>query len=58
MIESKAFIKKYLICCPKCGHAFYPWNALMVTSPKTKWKEYLYCPSCQYFADKEEFKIG
>lgn len=58
MVENETFIKRYLIRCPKCGHEFYPWNALMVTSDKTDWKEFLYCPNCQHFGNKDDFKIG
>ena len=28
----------------------------MVTSDKTNWKEFLYCPQCHSFEDKENFK--
>jgi DNA-directed RNA polymerase subunit RPC12/RpoP len=54
--ESEAFKKKYLVRCEKCGHEFYPWNALMVISEKTNWKEYLFCPNCHNFDDKNNFK--
>ena len=57
MEETEAFKRKYLIRCRKCGHEFYPWKALMVTSDKTNWKEFLYCPNCNHFDDKENFKI-
>jgi uncharacterized C2H2 Zn-finger protein len=51
------FDKKFLLRCKKCGHEFYPWKALMVTSEKTNWKEFLYCPKCNNFEKKESFKI-
>ena len=57
MEETEAFKRKYLIRCRKCGHEFYPWKALMVTSEKTNWKEFLYCPNCNHFDDKDNFKI-
>ena len=57
MVENEAFQKKYLKRCKKCGHEFYPWKALMVTSEKTNWKEYLYCPQCHNFDDKDNFNI-
>ena len=57
MEETEAFKRKYLIRCRKCGHEFYPWKALMVTSEKTNWKGFLYCPNCNHFDDKDNFKI-
>ena len=51
------FDKKFLLRCKKCGHEFYPWKTLMVTSEKTNWKEFLYCPKCNNFEKKESFKI-
>ena len=53
-----SFDKKFLLRCKKCGHEFYPWKALMVTSDRTKWKEFLFCPNCHNFEDKDNFKIG
>ena len=58
MVENEAFKKKFLVRCKKCGHEFYPWKALMVISDKTNWKEFLYCPNCHHFDDKENFDIG
>lgn len=55
MIETEAFKKKYLLKCPDCGNEFYPWKALMVTSEKTNWKGFLYCPNCQHFDDKDSY---
>ena len=52
------FDKKFLLRCKKCGHEFYPWKALMVITPETKWKEFLYCPNCHNFDDKENFRIS
>ena len=49
---------KYLLRCKNCGHEFFPWKALMVTSDRTNWKPYLFCPNCHKFEDKENFKIN
>ena len=57
-MENESFNKKFLHRCRKCGHEFYPWKALAVTSEQTKWKEFLYCPSCHNFDDKDNFKIN
>ena len=57
MANNKEFNSKFLLRCKKCGREFYPWNALMVINEKTDWKEYLYCPSCNVFEPKENFKI-
>lgn len=58
MVENEKFIHKYLLKCKKCGNEFYPWKALMVTSEKTNWKEFLCCPQCHNFDDKNNFKIN
>ncbi len=29
----------------------------MVTNEKTNWKEWLYCPECHNFDDKDNFRI-
>lgn len=52
-----SFEKRFLLRCKKCGCEFYPWKTLMVTSDKTNWKEFLYCPSCHEFDDKDNFRI-
>ena len=52
------FDKKFLLRCKKCGHEFYSWKTLMVTSDKTNWREFLYCPNCHHFDDKDNFKIN
>ena len=52
-----SFDDKFLLRYKKCGHEFYPWKALMITSDKTGWKEFLYCPNCHNFDDKDNFKI-
>lgn len=52
-----SFDKKFLLRCKKCGCEFYPWKTLMVTSPQTNWKEFLYCPECHKFDDKDNFRI-
>jgi DNA-directed RNA polymerase subunit RPC12/RpoP len=58
MVENDKFNEKYLLRCKKCGQKFYPWKALMVTSEKTNWIEYLYCPNCSNFDKKDNFRIG
>ena len=58
MEKNLSYINKFKVKCPKCGHEFYPWKALMVTSEKTNWKEFLYCPNCNNFDDKDNFKIN
>lgn len=52
-----SFDKKFLLRCKDCGCEFYPWKTLMVSSEKTNWKGYLYCPNCHKFDDKDNFKI-
>jgi hypothetical protein len=52
------FDERFLLRCKDCGCEFYPWNTLMVTSEKTNWKEFLYCPNCSKFDDKTSFKIN
>lgn len=52
------FDERFLLRCKDCGCEFYPWKTLMVTSEKTNWKEFLYCPNCSKFDDKTSFKIN
>jgi rubredoxin len=49
--------EKFLFKCKKCEHIFLPWHAFMITRREGKeWKEYLYCPNCGNFKDKDDFK--
>lgn len=49
--------EKFLLKCKKCEHIFLPWHAFMITRREGKeWKEYLYCPNCGNFKDKDDFK--
>ena len=48
---------KFLKRCKKCGCEFNPWEAFMITSKETNWKEFLYCPECGHFDDKDNFRI-
>lgn len=37
---------KYQLACPKCGMLFFPWEALMRTTPNTNWEPVVTCPNC------------